>query len=520
MGAAGHRPRPGARPGAEPVRARAAWPTWWTRRLVDLRDRGGGRGALAARGRSTWCCTWRPSRSCGPRSRTRSAPSPPTSWARPTCWRRCAASRACRPCSCVTSDKVYANAETGRAFVEGDALGGKDPYSGLQGRQPRSSSQSYAKSYFDRPGVPVATARGGNVIGGGDFSRDRLVSDIVRAGAGRRGRWSCATPRPRGPGSMCWTAWPATSSTWRRLATDPATPRALNFGPQPGGPDGHRRRARDRGARGARRQALAARARSRTPSRPSRWPSTPPSPAQRLGFESRLDAPAAVRWTMDWYRRQADGADRARPVPGPDRGATKALHDRPPACRFCRAPLTHTFLDLGVQPLSNSYLTQGAARGRDGAGLSAARPGLRRCFLVQADDAVPADAIFDDGYAYFSSFSTSWVEHCRALRRGDDGKRFGLGPELAGGRGGVSNDGYLLQYFAGPGVPVLGIEPTANTAEAARSQGRADRGGVLQRGDRQGAGGARRAGRPDGRQQRPGPRARTSATSSPASRTC
>ena len=140
-----------------------------------------------------------------------------------------------------------------------------------------------------------------------------------------------------------------------------------------------------------------------------------------------------------------------------------------PACRFCRAPLTHDLVDLGLQPLSNSYLTEAQFR----AGTERAYPlharVCDRCFLVQADDAVPADAIFDADYAYFSSYSTSWLEHCRAYAE-KAVKRFGLGPdslvvEVA------SNDGYLLQYFAQAGVPVLGIEPTANTAEAARAKG-------------------------------------------------
>jgi len=140
-----------------------------------------------------------------------------------------------------------------------------------------------------------------------------------------------------------------------------------------------------------------------------------------------------------------------------------------PACRFCRAPLTHSFVDLGLQPLSNAYLTEAQFQ----AGTERTYPlharVCDRCFLVQADDAVPADAIFDADYAYFSSYSTSWLEHCRAYAE-TAVKRFGLTPqslvvEVA------SNDGYLLQYFVRAGVPVLGIEPTANTAEVARSKG-------------------------------------------------
>ena len=80
----------------------------------------------------------------------------------------------------VTSDKVYANAGQPRAFVETDKLGGKDPYSGSKAAT-ELIAHSFAETFFNAAGVRVATARGGNVIGGGDFSADRLVPDLVRA---------------------------------------------------------------------------------------------------------------------------------------------------------------------------------------------------------------------------------------------------------------------------------------------------------------------------------------------------
>jgi hypothetical protein len=140
-----------------------------------------------------------------------------------------------------------------------------------------------------------------------------------------------------------------------------------------------------------------------------------------------------------------------------------------PTCRFCKTPLTHTFVDLGRQPLSNSYLTpEQLAAGTEQAYPLHARV-CDNCFLVQVDDVVPADAIFDEAYAYFSSFSTSWVEHARryAVAMQD---RFGLGPESLVIEV-ASNDGYLLQHFVAMDVPVLGIEPTANTAQAAIARG-------------------------------------------------
>lgn len=136
-----------------------------------------------------------------------------------------------------------------------------------------------------------------------------------------------------------------------------------------------------------------------------------------------------------------------------------------PTCRFCRAPLTQDFVDLGLQPLANSYLTPSQLK----AGAETSYPLHTRvcgnCFLVQADDPVAADAIFDDGYAYFSAYSESWVAHAKRYAEAMT-KRFGLTSqslviEVA------SNDGYLLQHFKAMGVPVLGVEPTANTAEVA-----------------------------------------------------
>ena len=138
-------------------------------------------------------------------------------------------------------------------------------------------------------------------------------------------------------------------------------------------------------------------------------------------------------------------------------------------CRFCRAPLARTFLDLGLQPLANSYLTPEQLAAGSEPVFPLHTKVCDACFLVQADHEVPAEAIFDADYAYFSSFSPGWVEHARRYAEAMT-ERFGLGRgslvvEIA------SNDGYLLKHFMAKGIPVLGIEPTANTAEAARAIG-------------------------------------------------
>jgi SAM-dependent methyltransferase len=137
------------------------------------------------------------------------------------------------------------------------------------------------------------------------------------------------------------------------------------------------------------------------------------------------------------------------------------------ACRFCGTPLEHVFADLGMSPLANSYVAPERA--------NAMEPffPLRAlvcsdCFLVQLEEFETAEAIFSD-YAYFSSYSTTWLEHAESYAQAMI-DRFGIGAtshvvELA------SNDGYLLQYFVARGVPVLGVEPAANVAKAAEAKG-------------------------------------------------
>lgn len=135
-------------------------------------------------------------------------------------------------------------------------------------------------------------------------------------------------------------------------------------------------------------------------------------------------------------------------------------------CRLCHAPLSTTFVDLGMSPLCESFLPADQIDQMEPYfPLHALVCG--GCFLVQLKEYVKPEHIFTE-YAYFSSYSTSWVEHaqryCRMVV-----ERFGLGPnsqvfEIA------SNDGYLLQHFRQFDIPVLGIEPAANVAEAARGK--------------------------------------------------
>ena len=206
----------------------------------------------------------------------------------------------------VTSDKVYANTESGRAFVEGDGLGGKDPYSASKAAA-EIVTQSFARSYFDAAGVPVATARGGNVIGGGDYSRDRLVADIVRAAQGQAAV-VLRHPEATRPWQHVLDCVAGYLTHLQALATDPATPRTLNFGPRP---DGREVTVGELATLGV--AALGGQPWRHEPDPTSieaRSLAIDASLARRaLGFESRLNAPQAVALTMDWYRRQANGED-------------------------------------------------------------------------------------------------------------------------------------------------------------------------------------------------------------------
>lgn len=137
-------------------------------------------------------------------------------------------------------------------------------------------------------------------------------------------------------------------------------------------------------------------------------------------------------------------------------------------CRFCKTELTYVFIDLVNSPPSNSFLTKEQLN----------EPEMfyplkvfvcHSCFLVQIDEYKKSDTIFNSEYVYFSSYSTSWLAHAKVFTD-KMASRFGLtkdsqAMEIA------SNDGYLLQYFKEKNIPVLGIEPTANTAAVAIKKG-------------------------------------------------
>ncbi len=204
----------------------------------------------------------------------------------------------------VTSDKVYENDDAGRPFVEGDRLGGHDPYSNSKACAELLTA-SFRDSFF-RTGAPVATVRAGNVIGGGDWSNDRLIPDCVRA---------------LRDGVPVMLRYPGAIRPWqhvleplagylalaRALVDTPLTaPRALNFGPDPASFCSVREvvetfSARFAGKPGWRADGADHPVEARALTLSSALAGT------ALGWRPRLELADSLSWTADWYRSHAAG---------------------------------------------------------------------------------------------------------------------------------------------------------------------------------------------------------------------
>jgi CDP-glucose 4,6-dehydratase len=198
----------------------------------------------------------------------------------------------------VTSDKVYDNRERGVPFAEDDPLGGKDPYSASKAAA-EIIARAFAATYFAPRGVALVTARGGNVIGGGDYAEDRIVPDIMRA-------WS--------KGVRPLLRMPTATRPWQHVLDCVAgylvyaeragadVPRALNFGPDPGDPVTVAELTR------AMLEALGARPDFDVDPNPGAVEMQSLAvdaslAGATLGWRNRLSSAAAVRWTAEWRRR-------------------------------------------------------------------------------------------------------------------------------------------------------------------------------------------------------------------------
>jgi CDP-glucose 4,6-dehydratase len=209
----------------------------------------------------------------------------------------------------VTSDKVYENEGTGRAFEEGDRLGGRDPYSASKAAA-EILTQSFRDSFF-ADGPPVATARAGNEIGGGDWSVDRLIPDCVRAlEAGRP--VSLRYPDAVRPWQHVLEPLDGYLELAQALVRSPGrAPRAVNFGPD----------AASFSTVRAVVEAFSARFGGKPGWQPDRSAHPSEAPAltlssmlaeRTLGWRPRLDVERALLWTADWYRAHAAREDMLR----------------------------------------------------------------------------------------------------------------------------------------------------------------------------------------------------------------
>jgi len=210
------------------------------------------------------------------------------------------------PVLVITSDKVYHNDNSGRAFAEDDRLGGKDPYSASKAACELLVA-SHRTTYFDPAGTPLATVRGGNVIGGGDFSEDRLIPDIVRATlAGET--LVLRHPEATRPWQHVLDCLSGYLVFLQALAETPDAPRVLNIGPDVrageatvaeaaevtlellGGPEWRHEPVPG---------SIEALALQLDPGRA----------AETIGWRPRLQGRPALDWTAEWYAGWRDGQD-------------------------------------------------------------------------------------------------------------------------------------------------------------------------------------------------------------------
>lgn len=206
----------------------------------------------------------------------------------------------------VTSDKVYANADHGEGFTEADVLGGKDPYSASKAAS-ELVVKAWRETYFAGSPVRIATVRGGNVIGGGDFSEDRLIPDAVRAARSGR-KLILRHPGSTRPWQHILDCLSGYLSYVEALATRTETPLALNIGPAAdaemavgvlashmlaalGAPDGW---SHEDVAGSVEMKALAI---------------DSGLAKAALGWQGSLPISEAVSWTASWYRAWAEGRD-------------------------------------------------------------------------------------------------------------------------------------------------------------------------------------------------------------------
>jgi CDP-glucose 4,6-dehydratase len=209
----------------------------------------------------------------------------------------------------VTSDKVYANDGSGRAYNEDDALGGHDPYSASKAAT-EIAVASYRQAFFAPAGRALATARGGNVIGGGDWSADRLVPDIVRALA-QNEPVALRNPEATRPWQHVLDCLDGYLTYLAALAAGRVLPPALNFGPPAGAPAIRVADLTDTLLAAMGRPAAFRHDPAPGPHEMAHLAIDARTAAELLGWRPRLAPQAAVQLTADWYAAHLAGRDMA-----------------------------------------------------------------------------------------------------------------------------------------------------------------------------------------------------------------
>lgn len=207
----------------------------------------------------------------------------------------------------ITSDKVYENDGSGRPYAEGDRLGGHDPYSASKAAT-EIVAASFRDAYFAPAGILLATARGGNVIGGGDYSADRLVPDIVRA-LSRNESVILRNPGATRPWQHVLDCLDGYFTYLSALADGRTLPPALNFGPLPGAPSFTVAELTDALLTALGRPASYRLDAATGPHEMARLSVDPTRAGAVLGWHPRLDADRMLRLTAEWYAAQAAGQD-------------------------------------------------------------------------------------------------------------------------------------------------------------------------------------------------------------------
>ena len=428
----------------------------------------------------------------------------------------------------VTTDKVYLDVE-GPPHEEDGRLGGHGPYSGSKVCSEEITATAY-RSWARKRGLGLATARSGNTLGGGDWAEDRLVPDCVRAvveGTAVHIRNPDAV-RPWQHALDVLFGYLVLAE--QLLANPEVTSGPWNFGPMPGGEPSVESLARVFLEGLGQPEALQIHPEEDAPPETAILRLDSGKARAQLGWHPQLEWRESVEWTARWYRGWLEGvpasvlcerdiaeylskveslgrvppvvqdgnsewseldtvpptsqtirtgvAPASHPIPteagggegSASRRATTAQEvagDGEWQCRFCNEELRQLVIDLGKAPLANSFVPHSERNAPE-----LFRP-LRayvchECFLVQVPEFAPAESIFAD-YLYFSSYSTTWLDHARSTAD-DLRQRCGLSGdsrvvEVA------SNDGYLLRNFVASGIPCLGVEPAANVAQVAIAAG-------------------------------------------------